>query len=207
MLVAEIKSSISQEAINKAVVLFKKPYFRLIVIGFAVGMFNQLAGINIIMYYSSSIFQEAGFSADSALAQTVLIGITNLVFTIIAMTVIDKFGRKVLLNTGAVGMTIFLGLFAWAFIADINTGYILLIFLIGYIAFFAFSQGAVIWVILSEMFPNNIRSRATAIGSFSHWFFNAIIAFLFPIASATIGNRLGICFLCNKHIYQPVLLL
>ena len=186
-LMVSIKDSLKEEKANKGVKLFKKPYFRLVLIGIAVGMFNQFAGINIIMYYSTDIFREAGFSGESALFQSVLIGVTNLLFTIIAMTIIDRFGRKFLLYVGSIGMSVFLGLFSWAFITDNKSGFILLALLIGYIAFFAFSQGAVIWVILSEMFPNSVRARGMAIGSFSHWFFNFGITLLFPLVSAKIG--------------------
>jgi sugar porter (SP) family MFS transporter len=186
-LILSIQDSLKEEARNKHISVFKAPYFRLILIGIAVGMFNQLAGINVIMYYSTDIFREAGFSGESALLQSVLIGFTNLVFTIIAMTLIDKFGRKFLLYVGATGITIFLGLFSWAFISGNTAGFMLVGLLIGYIAFFAFSQGAVIWVILSEMYPTSIRARGTAAGSFSHWIFNFGIALLFPLVSAKIG--------------------
>jgi sugar porter (SP) family MFS transporter len=186
-IIAEIIESIDKEVFAHSVVLFKKPYLRLVLIGIAVGMFNQFTGINIIMYYAPSIFQSAGFSRDSALIQTVFIGATNLLFTIIAMTVIDRLGRKFLLLMGAGGMSIFLGLFAAAYLKGAFQGYTLLIFMLGFIAFFAASQGVVIWVILSEMFPNNIRARASSIGSFSHWFFNALTSFLFPVAAAKFG--------------------
>jgi sugar porter (SP) family MFS transporter len=186
-LLAEIKESLQEEAASHGISIFKKPYFRLVLIGIAVGMFNQFAGINVIMYYSTDIFRDAGFSGESALMQSVLIGFTNLIFTIVAMFVIDKFGRKFLLYVGAAGMSVFLGLFSWAFISNNKSGYILLALLIGYIAFFAFSQGAVIWVILSEMFPNSVRARGTAIGSFSHWFFNFVIALLFPVVAKAVG--------------------
>lgn len=186
-LLSEIKESLREEAATHGISIFKKSYFRLVLIGIAVGMFNQLAGINVIMYYSTDIFRDAGFSGESALMQSVLIGFTNLIFTIVAMFVIDRFGRKFLLYIGAAGMSVFLGLFSWAFISGHKSGYILLVLLIGYIAFFAFSQGAVIWVILSEMFPNSVRARGTAIGSFSHWFFNFVIALLFPVAASAIG--------------------
>lgn len=186
-LIASIKDSLKEEEAGKKVRLLKKPYLRLAIIGMAVGMFNQLAGINVIMYYSTDIFREAGFSGEAALFQSVLIGLTNLVFTIIAMSIIDRFGRKFLLYVGAGGMSVFLGLFSWAFITDTKSGFILLSLLIGYIAFFAFSQGAVIWVILSEMFPNSVRAKGTAIGSFSHWIFNFGIALLFPVVSAVVG--------------------
>ncbi len=191
-LLANIKDSLKEEAASKDVALLRKPYFRLVLIGIAVGMFNQFAGINVIMYYSTDIFREAGFSGESALMQSVLVGLTNLLFTVIAMTFIDRFGRKFLLYVGSVGMSVFLGLFSWAFITDNKSGFILLGLLIGYIAFFAFSQGAVIWVILSEMFPNSIRARGTAIGSFSHWFFNFGIALLFPVVSKALG--VGVVF-------------
>ncbi len=186
-MISSIRESLVFEAKFKNISIFKKPYLRLVIIGLAIGMFNQLAGINVIMYYSTDIFRDAGFSAESALLQSVLIGFTNLIFTIIAMTLIDKFGRKFLLYIGAGGISVFLGLFSWAFISGNTTGFILVSLLIGYIAFFAFSQGAVIWVILSEMFPTNIRARGTAIGSFSHWIFNFAIALLFPVVSAKTG--------------------
>jgi len=185
--IKEISVSINNETFSHSVVLFKKPYLRLVLIGIAVGMFNQLTGINIIMYYAPTIFKTAGFSDNSSLMQTILIGCTNLVFTIIAMTVIDKVGRKFLLMMGAIGMSIFLAVFGTLYLNEIFDGYWLLFFMLGFIAFFAASQGVVIWVILSEMFPNNIRARASSIGSFSHWFFNALTSFLFPIVAGKFG--------------------
>lgn len=186
-LITSIQDSLKSEGSGKRISIFKKPYSKLALIGIAVGMFNQFAGINVIMYYSTDIFRDAGFSAESALLQSVLVGFTNLIFTIIAMTIIDRFGRKFLLYVGSVGMTVFLGLFSWAFISDNKSGFILLTLLIGYIAFFAFSQGAVIWVILSEMFPNRVRAQGTALGSFSHWIFNFGIALLFPVVKDAFG--------------------
>jgi len=183
----DIIQSIDKTILAHISALFKPPYLRLVLIGIAVGMFNQLTGINAIMYYATSIFKSAGFSDDSALMQTVLIGLTNLVFTIIGMSVIDRVGRKFLLIVGACGMTIFLGLFSWAYFKEAFEGYFLLVCLIGFAACFASSQGVVIWVILSEMFPNNIRARATSIGSFSIWTVNTITAFLFPIAMSRFG--------------------
>ena len=183
----EITQSIDKEVFARSVVLFNKPYLRLVLIGIAVGMFNQFTGINVVFYYTPSIFKSAGFGNESALMQTVIFGATNLVFTIIAMSVIDRLGRKFLLILGAIVMPVFLGLFAITFLNQDFEGYLVLIYLIGFVAFFASSQGVVIWVILAEMFPNNIRARASAIGSFSHWFFNALTAFLFPIAVGAFG--------------------
>ena len=186
-IIDEIKQSIDKEVFSKSVVLFKKPYLRLVLIGIGVGMFNQFTGINVIFYYAPTIFKAAGFGNESALMQTVMVGATNLVFTLIGMSLIDKLGRKFLLIMGACGMPVFLGLFAATFLSQNFEGYLVLIYLIGFVAFFATSQGLVIWVILAEMFPNNIRARASAIGSFSHWFFNALTSFLFPITMGAFG--------------------
>ncbi|QGY46497.1 sugar porter family MFS transporter [Maribellus comscasis] len=193
-LVKEIQDSLDNEVFTHYSVLFKKPYLKLVLIGIGVGMFNQLSGINIVNYYSTDIFREAGFSGESAFTQTVLVGITNLVFTIVGMSLIDKFGRKFLLYIGGICMPIFLGLFSWAYISGNTSGYILLISMLGFIAFFAASQGTVIWVILSEMFPTNIRARGSAIGSFSHWFFNALNSWVFPVVVASVGTGYAFLF-------------
>jgi MFS family permease len=143
-------------------------------------MFNQLSGINAILYYAPRIFEMAGFSKADAYLQPVYIGGANLLFTILAMTVIDKFGRKTLLLIGCVGLIVFLGLTAHAFSGG-PVGKHVLFYLLGYIAFFAFSQGAVIWVFISEIFPNSVRSQGGSLGSFTHWIMAAIISWTFPI--------------------------
>lgn len=193
-LLGEIRDSVNTEVLGKSVYLFKKPYLRLVMIGIAIGMFNQFTGINIVMYYTTDIFRTAGFSTDSAILQTVIIGFTNLVFTLIAMRLIDKIGRKKMLLIGSVGMTFFLTLFSFAFISGMQSA-LLVFMLIGFVGFFSSSQGAVIWVLLSEMFPNNIRARGASIGSFSHWFFNAITVFLFPTLAAVFSNGKGIGYI------------
>jgi len=179
-IIKEIKESLDEDVIEHLKYLFKKPYLRLVIIGILIGMFNQFTGINVVMYYSAKIFLAAGFSSESSILQTVIVGATNLVFTLIAMAVIDKLGRKKMLLLGALLMTAFLGLFAYLFLASIQ-GLGLLIMLVLFVGSFAFSQGAVVWVILSEMFPNNIRARATSIGSFSLWVFCFVTTLLFPI--------------------------
>lgn len=194
-LINEIRDSVNTEVLGKAVYLFKKPYLKLVMIGMAVGMFNQFTGINIVMYYTTDIFRTAGFSTDSAILQTVIIGVTNLIFTLIAMRLIDRIGRRKMLLIGSVGMTIFLTLFAFAYITGALGSWLLVVMLIGFVAFFSSSQGAVIWVLLSEMFPNNIRARGASIGSFSHWFFNAITVFLFPTIAAYFTNGKGIGYI------------
>ena len=161
--------------------LFNGKYGKPIFFAVVLAMFNQLSGINAILYYAPRIFEMAGFSKEDAFLQPVYIGAANLFFTFLAMTVIDKFGRKKLLITGAIGMIVFLALTAHAFSSGGTMGTNVLIYLIGFIAFFAFSQGAVIWVFISEIFPNSVRSQGGSLGSFTHWIMAAIISWTFPI--------------------------
>jgi len=161
--------------------LFQKKYAKPILYAILLAMFNQLSGINAILYYAPRIFEMAGFSKELAYLQPVFIGGANLLFTCLAMLVIDKFGRKKLLLVGSVGMVVFLGLVAHAFKQQVDGFSFMLIYLIGFIAFFAFSQGAVIWVFISEIFPNQVRSQGSSLGSFTHWMMAAIISWLFPV--------------------------
>lgn len=156
-------------------------YIKPIMYAVLLAMFNQLSGINAILYYAPRIFEMAGFSKAEAYLQPVYIGGANLFFTLVAMTVIDKFGRKTLLLVGCVGLIVFLGLTANAFRSGGSFGKDVLFYLLGYIAFFAFSQGAVIWVFISEIFPNSVRSQGGSLGSFTHWIMAAIISWTFPI--------------------------
>jgi hypothetical protein len=149
-------------------------------------MFNQLSGINAILYYLNFIFARAGFSKVSGNLQAVAIGATNLLFTMIAMSVIDRLGRKTLLLIGSVGTAVCLAGVARIFFTGQHEN-LLLWLLVGYIAFFAFSQGAVIWVYISEVFPNAVRAKGQSLGSFSHWFMNALISFTFPQMAASSG--------------------
>jgi len=187
----EIKNSISSEVIGHYRYMFKKPYLKLTVIGIFIGMFNQFTGIAIVMIYSSDIFRAAGFSTESAILQTVIVGFTNLAFTVLAMFFIDRIGRKRLLLLGSIGMSIFLACFAYVFLYDIK-GVLPLVLMISFVACFAFSQGAVIWVLLSEMFPNNLRARGSSIGSFSHWTFYTLLLFVFPVIQTSFVNNTGI---------------
>jgi sugar porter (SP) family MFS transporter len=151
-----------------------------ILLAVTIAMFNQLAGINAILYYINSIFAAAGFGRVSADLQAVAIGATNLLFTALAMSVIDKLGRKTLLLTGSVGMVICLSGVATIMASGANQ-HLLLWMLVGFIAFFAFSQGAVIWVYISEIFPTAVRARGQSVGSSTHWAMCAVLTFLFPI--------------------------
>jgi SP family xylose:H+ symportor-like MFS transporter len=168
-----------------------------------VASFNQLAGINAVIYYTADIFAMAGAERASALLQSVIIGFTNLVFTMIGMTVIDRFGRRRLLLIGAVGLAGCLTLTAWAFHRGIG-GRLVLASLLGYIAFFAFSQGAVIWVYISEIFPNRVRARGQALGSFTHWFWAAVVSWSFPVIADASGAS-AFAFFAVMMVLQFVL--
>jgi len=146
-------------------------------------MFNQLSGVNAILYYLGDIFAAAGFSALSSDLQSVVIGATNLLATIVGMSVIDRLGRKALLLTGALGTAASLAgvaaIMAWGTHREL-----LLPLLVGFIAAFALSQGAVIWVYLSEVFPTAVRARGQSLGSATHWVMNALVSALFPAIAA-----------------------
>lgn len=175
--IAAIKGSVSEQLQS----LFQKKYSKPILFAVLLAMFNQLSGINAIIYFAPRIFEMAGADQSTAYLQPVYIGAANLFFTMLAMTMIDRFGRKTLLIIGSVGMIIFLGLTAIAFNSADRAGQPVILYLIGFIAFFAFSQGAVIWVFISEIFPNDVRSQGGALGSFTHWIMAAIISWTFPI--------------------------
>ncbi|MFY9802617.1 MAG: sugar porter family MFS transporter [Candidatus Acidiferrales bacterium] len=182
----EIVQSIDAEHVSSDP-LFSWKYRLPIFLAVSIGMFNQLSGINAILYYLNDIFAYAGFNAVSSDLQAVAIGATNLIFTMLAMSVIDRIGRRTLLLTGAVGTALCLAGVAAIFLSNLHRDYLVWL-LIGYIAFFAFSQGAVIWVYLSEVFPNRVRAKGQSLGSFSHWFMNALISFIFPTLAAASGG-------------------
>jgi len=149
----------------------------------AVAAFNQLSGINAILYYLNDIFAAAGFGQVSAAAQAVIIGATNLLFTLLALAVIDRFGRRSLLRVGALGLIAALVATAYIELTGTHQGWLLWM-LVLFIASFAFSQGAVIWVYISEIFPTEVRSRGQGLGASTHWFMDALITTLFPVAAA-----------------------
>jgi sugar porter (SP) family MFS transporter len=180
---ADIARSIDAEHGHAEEPLFQRKYRVPVLLAIAVGMFNQLSGINAILYYLNDIFARAGFSKVSGDLQAVLIGFTNLIAVIIAMTVIDRVGRKTLLLIGSVGCTICLAGVAFVFLSASHEN-LLVWLLVGFIAFFSFSQGAVIWVFISEVFPTRVRAKGQSLGSFTHWFMNAIISWTFPIVAS-----------------------
>ena len=182
----EIVDSIHLERLQTAEPLFTSKYRLPIFLAITIGMFNQLSGINAILYYLNDIFAAAGFSKVSGDLQAVAVGSMNLIATLLAMSVIDKLGRKTLLLIGSVGTAACLAGVAWVFFTQSHRG-LLLWLLVGYIAFFAISQGAVIWVYISEIFPTRVRAKGQALGSSSHWIMNALIAYTFPQLAKSSG--------------------
>jgi sugar porter (SP) family MFS transporter len=193
LLVRDIAESLHEETVSAHEPFFQRKYLRPILLAIMVASFNQLAGINALIYYTADIFKMAGAERTSALLQSVIIGLTNLIFTMVAMTMIDRVGRKRLLLVGSVGLAACLSLTAWAFHAGVG-GRVVLVSLLGYIAFFAFSQGAVIWVYISEIFPNRVRARGQALGSFTHWFWAAVVSWTFPVIADASGAAAFACF-------------
>lgn len=197
VIVTDIAESLKAESSGHTERLFTRKFSFPVMCAILLATFNQFSGINAIMYYAPRIFSMTGLARDTALLQAVLIGVTNMVFTIIAMFVIDKFGRRTLLIAGSIGMILFLGLTARAFYLHDFGGYLVLVYLVGFIASFAFSQGAVIWVFLAEIFPNSVRAKGQALGSFTHWFWAAVMTWLFPIvAELPFGGTLAFSFFC-----------
>ena len=164
--------------------LFVAAHRKPIVLAILLAMFNQLSGINAILYYLNDIFAAAGFQGTATSWPPVIVAAANLLATIIALSVIDRFGRRKLLLVGAVGTAAALAAAAVIFNTGQGEEYLLLV-LIVFIAFFAFSQGAVIWVYLAEIFPTPVRARGQALGSATHWGMNALIAQVFPMVAAT----------------------
>jgi sugar porter (SP) family MFS transporter len=149
-----------------------------ILLAFLIAFFNQMSGINAILYFAPRIFELTGLGAQAALLQSVGIGLTNLIFTFIGLWLIDKIGRRTLLFIGSFGYIASLGLVSWAFF---TAHYALVpVCIFGFIAAHAVGQGAVIWVYISEIFPNRQRAEGQALGCFTHWLFAALITSFFP---------------------------
>jgi len=189
----DIIESIHVDGVAHSEGLFQKKYWRPIYLAVTVAAFNQLAGINAILYYLNDIFGMAGFSKMSGDLQAVAVGAMNLLATFLAMSVIDRLGRKTLLLIGGAGMVFCLSGVAAVFFTQQHQG-MLVWLLVAYIAFFAISQGAVIWVYISEVFPNRVRSKGQSLGSSTHWIMNAMIAFIFPVIAQRYGGAYPFVF-------------
>lgn len=179
---AAIRASLETDASPNADRLLQWRYRKPIMLALVLAMFNQLIGINAVLYYLNDIFAMAGFDRTSQNAQAVAVGATMLISTLIALSLIDRFGRRTLLLVGSVGLAVCLAAIATIFYVR-QYEQLLLMFLVGYVAFFAFSQGAVIWVYLSEIFPDRVRAQGQSLGSSTHWVMNAIVSAAFPVVA------------------------
>ena len=169
---AEIRASLAGAG-DTGERLFRKKYFIPILLAFLISTFNQLTGINAILYYAPRLFEMSGVFREGAMMQSIVIGITNLTFTMLGMFLIDKVGRKKLIGVGAVGMFVSLVLVARGFWLERFEGYYMLVCLMGYIAFFA--------VVISEVFPNSVRAKGQVLGSMTHWVWSALLSWFFPV--------------------------
>lgn len=189
----DIKASLVAERKAAKERFFQSKYSKPILLAITIAAFNQLSGINAILYYAPRVFSMAGFAEESAFLSSVVIGFVMLVFTLIAMVIIDQFGRRKLMFYGSIGYIVSLVAIAVTFFVNGKEfteagGMVVLISLIVFIAAHGFGQGAVIWVFISEIFPNKVRARGQALGSFTHWFMAALISWTFPVFAEISGG-------------------
>ena len=206
--IAEIKQSLASTNTPDGR-LFQKKYRKPILIAFLIATFNQLAGINAVLYYAPRIFELSGVFHDGALMQSIFIGLTNLTFTMLGMFFIDKVGRKKLIYIGSIGMFVALSLVSYGFYAEKFSGYYMLVCLMCFIAFFAVSLGATILVVIAEVFPNSIRAKGQVLGIMTHWVWAALLTWFFPvflsIGGAYIFGFFAVAVLCSLFfaIWMP----
>jgi SP family xylose:H+ symportor-like MFS transporter len=201
--IREIEEALAAQHGQTKVPFFTRRNRKVILLAFAIAAFNQLSGINAILYYAPDIFRMAGAGESAALLQSVGIGLVNLVVTMAALTVIDKIGRRKLMLIGSIGYLVSLGSLAVIFFAYDGqfsgfSSVLVLIGLVVFIAAHAFGQGSVIWVFISEIFPNSIRGRGQSFGSLTHWVFAAAVSYAFPGIAAALGGGMAftLFFLC-----------
>ena len=182
--------------------LWAAQYRTPVLLAVAFAFFNQVSGINAIIYYAPRIFEMTGLGQGSALLSSAGIGLVNFAFTLLGVNVIDRFGRRTLMLIGSVGLIATLALVARAFYLEQFGGVLVPVLLFVYIAFFAFSQGAVIWVFISEIFPNAVRAKGQALGSSTHWVMATVIAFTFPYFAEHLGGGHTFAFFAVMMVLQ-----
>ena len=195
---SEMEEDAAREREKTSAKLFTASHKKVILLAVAIAAFNQLSGINAVLYYAPDIFKMAGASGDVALLQSIVVGLVNLIATMAALVVIDKFGRRRLMLVGSIGYLVSLGAIALVFLTgdgDFGSGsaLVVLLGLVVFIAAHAFGQGSVIWVFIAEIFPNRVRAQGQAFGSFVHWLFAALTSWTFPGVAASLGG--GVAFL------------
>ncbi len=195
-LIDEIKASVSTTKES----LFSKKFTRPLVLAFLIAFFNQLSGINAIIYFAPKVFEMAGIARNGALLSTVGIGVVNLVFTLSGWYLIDRFGRRTLMFIGSFGYILSLTMIAVSFNGTDHSPIVYYVFL--FIASHAIGQGAVIWVFLSELFPNSVRASGTSFGSLTHWVFAALVAQVFPFFAAHVPGAYIFGFFALMMVLQ-----
>ena len=199
IIIQEIESDLNNTKSDESI--FIKKYRFVLILAFCVAFFNQFSGINAVLYYAPRIFEETGLDDTAALFNSVIIGIINLIFTYIGISLIDKIGRKKLMLIGSVGYILSLLMMALNIkdnLIGINTS----VFIFSFIASHAIGQGTVIWVFISEIFPNKLRSNGQAFGSSVHWILAAIIPALIPYLFNTIGSEIVFLGFAIMMIFQ-----
>ena len=196
-LVDEIEASGHFKDVNQKKI-FTRNLLKPALLAFFVAFFNQLSGINAILYFSPRIFEMTGLESQAALLQSVGIGVTNLIFTFAGLWLIDRLGRRALLYIGSFGYIASLGLTTWAF----ATGHygLVPILIFAFIAAHAIGQGAVIWVFISEIFPNKQRAFGQSLGSFTHWFFAALLTLVFPLMAEALKPEVIFGIFCGMMV-------
>lgn len=182
--------------------IFNEDYRKPLLLAVLFAVFNQTSGINAIIYYAPRIFEMAGLGSSIALLSSAGIGLVNLIFTLVGLLLIDRFGRRFLMTVGSLGLILTLLLVAFSFLQQNTAGYSVPIYLFLFMAFFAMSQGAVIWVFISEIFPNRVRANGQALGSFTHWLLAALISFSFPYFAETFGGATTFGFFALMMVLQ-----
>lgn len=191
--VEEIRYSVSHTVDGSFRELFRGKMFKLLMIGIMLSVFQQVTGINVMMYYAPDVFKSTGMGNDSAIYYTMIMGLVNLIFVTISILVVDKIGRRKLMIIGPSGMGLFLFCISGAYFAGHFTGVLSLVLMMGYLAFFALSLGPIVWVLLGEIFPNRIRSQAVSVSILAQWAANFLVSFTFPILKQHVGS--GFTFL------------
>lgn len=203
---AAIRASIHQEAFEHSVPVWRKSLRLPLFLAISIGFFNQVSGINAILYNSNRIFELAGMSRMTGFSQSIFLGLSNLLATFVAMTLIDKLGRKTLLLIGAVMTTLCLVGVGHSFASGAHLGSVVWL-LVAFIFFFALSQGAVIWVYISEVFPTEVRSKGQSIGAGSHWVMAALITQYFPVVVASVSPSTPFYFFAAMTVIQLLVVL
>jgi len=186
--------------------LYNRIYAFPILLAFLIAAFNQLSGINFIIYFAPRVFELAGLDASSALLSSAGIGVTNLVFTMLGLYLIDNIGRRTLMLIGSIGYIVSLSVVAWAFYSGVG-GVLVVFFVFTFIASHAIGQGAVIWVFIAEIFPNSVRATGQSLGAGTHWVFAAVITLVMPFFLSRFDATIIFGFFAGMMVLQLLFVL